>query len=797
MEKENLAVAFAALLHDIGKFQQRADEKGNHAEIGARFIDRFEFLFPFDWLDDLRDAVGNHHRPTVHKEIEKIVQVADWLASRERRVEPTIPRREPPETPLMPVAAHIDRGKPLPGEQWGFPLKALSLDKDALFPSKEAKVSPEDYNTLWKEFTGLLKRLKGRGPIKIHTLLAFLEGYTTFIPSATPWEEEEEHRTRPDISLFDHLKVTAAIAACLYHLYPDDLNALHRALRKGEVDESPVALMVRADFSGIQNFIYRITASRVDGTFQGAAKRLRGRSFYLSTLYDVVADWLARQLGLPITNILFCGGGQFDLLIPINMKAKLNDLEKDLQKWLLKEFYGELGVQIAVQELCPSDFENLRQVSNALNDELAEKKRRKFEGFVRRRYTPQEGDFLTPGEKRYHACNVCHLTPMDEPGSCDVCKEHLEIGRKLPHTRYLAYLYDWDKPLPGKAKWFDFSEPFRVTVALLDEGEAKALMQQVQGKESEVVLYRLNNTDFLREDAPENVALGFKFLANAAPIAKEKLPATPKLEAVERGDVLNFDRIAHLSEGAKLLGVLKADIDHLGFIFGEGIEPSISRVATLSRTIDLFFTGWLNVLCERIAELRSEEVRGAFYIVYSGGDDLLILGPWDQILELSRRLYADFRDYTCRNDNVTLSAGVLLVKPHFPIHRFARLVGEELDRAKESGRNRIAIFAETVEWLDGKERGFESLLEFGKALAERVEAKQLPKSFVYFLHGLHKQHFDEDREDIMWIPKFHYAVARRVSEEVIRELNLTMDVPEMMKHIRIPVSYVSLKTRKE
>jgi CRISPR/Cas system-associated protein Cas10 (large subunit of type III CRISPR-Cas system) len=47
--EEFYTIVLAGLLHDIGKFWQRAGEKGNHSELGVRFIDEFKDQFPF-WL---------------------------------------------------------------------------------------------------------------------------------------------------------------------------------------------------------------------------------------------------------------------------------------------------------------------------------------------------------------------------------------------------------------------------------------------------------------------------------------------------------------------------------------------------------------------------------------------------------------------------------------------------------------------------------------------------------------------------------------------------------------------------
>ncbi len=811
-----MVVWLAAVLHDVGKFWKRAGYPGPHYEASASLIDEFKGLFPTEWLSDLKDAVGHHHEKAVSTDVEKIIQVADWLASWEREGEPG-PLRDPAETPLISVASRVELLYKAAPNSWGFRLNPLALRREVVFPSAEAQVAPGDYARLWEDFTGELKKLGNLGMVApalwLITLLSILRKYTSYMPSATPWEKEEEYRTLPDVSLYDHLKATCAIAACLDSLPSDDLEALHRAVfRQDEgIEEKPVALMLRADISGIQNFIYRITRPQAEA--KGTARRLRGRSFYLSLLVDVIADWYIRKLGLPPANLLFCGGGRFDLLVPLNAEERLAELEKRLQEWLLKSFYGTVGIQIAIQGVCPRDFEDFKDVYAALDDELAQKKRRKFEGFAQGKWKLDEPDFFASQEQLHHACNVCGLEPLPEPGTCRKCEEHKEIGQKLPRVSYIAYVYgSATEGLPGKE--IDFSDPFDVTVWLVEGKEASSFLSQVEGRPIEVAFYKLDDTNFVQRDVLPNVALGFKFLANEAPIALEDLPARPGKEPTKKDEVLDFEDIAAMSKGAELLGVLKADVDYLGLLFGEGIEPrSISRISTFSHSLDLFFSGWLHTLCHTMAKEWHEDktndnplkgkVKGLFYIVYSGGDDLLIIGPWDQVMELAQRLYSDFGEYACQNLNITLSAGVLLVKPHFPIQRLAQLVSKRLDSSKRPDektmeKNKVTVFQETVKWQDG-EKGFDCLLEFSKGLAKRVVQDQVPRTFVHFLLRLHDQHFKHDKQNCMWVPKVHYAAARRISKEVMAdpELRLMPNIVAMMEHIRIPASYVSLRTRKE
>lgn len=825
INEETIKVALAALLHDIGKFWQRAGRPGSHSEATAEFIEKFqEHLFPYEWLDDIRDGAGNHHQHEKKdmKPIEIIVRIADRLASEERRAEPGIPQSDPAEAPLIPTAARVEfrEEKPKDWMHWGFNLSALRLDHECVFPESNIGVSSKDYSRLWDEFEVELKSLvQIKDYFGLISLLALLRKYTTFIASATPWEKDEEHRTLPDISLYDHLKVSSAIAVCLRR-YPDHLEALYHQ-RNPVTEREPVARLLRADFSGIQDFIYRITRAEPSGEFRNTAKRLRGRSFYLALLADITADWMARELEVSPANILFCGGGRFDLLIGIDPKTEeklQKSLIPELQEWLIEEHYGELGIQIAIENLYPDDFRDLRRAFKALEEELANKKRQKFKEMV-----VSDKKFFVDKEL-HHVCNFCNVTPLPEETQCDSCALQAEIGGKLPRTDYMAYLYKNGKdfPLPKGAVTIDFLDQFGLTVALLGKEDIKEMVNQAAKRMEPAVIYRLNDTDFLHDGESANVNFGFKFIGNAAPIGKELLspnPVNKDKEAIKPDEVLDFEEVAFMSTGAKLLGVLKADVDYLGQVFGLGVEPpTIARISTLSNSFDLFFAGWINKICEQLADKWHSDsenenplkgkVDGLFYIVYSGGDDLLILGPWDAVIDLAQEIYHQFRDFTCNNENITISGGILLVKPHFPIQRFARLAGEQLEKSKKPDRNqhnsfnrkdRITLFGESVPWR-GNGTSFKGLLEFAEALTAKVLDKKLPRSFIYFLMRLHKQHFAKEGEQkLMWIPKFHYALARRVSKEVMADtkLNLTPNVPLMMEHIRIPLSYVSLKIRRD
>jgi len=824
-KEDTVKVALAGLVHDLGKIWKRAGRPGTHADASAAFVDEFKDLFPSDWLTDIRSAALNHHQPGA-TEIEKIIKSADWLASAEREEEPGTEQRDPAETPLLPVSGRVEfrEERPQDSQRWGYRLTALQLDQERIFPGKDVRVSSADYQRLWADFEGELRQSrKITDYFGLISFLALLRKYASFVPSSTPWETDEEFRTLPDISLYDHLKVTAAVAACLVRLDPEHIGTLQR--RDGAGQQQPVAQLLRADFSGIQNFLYRIARAEQTVEFRNTSKRLRGRSIFLVLLADVTADWLTREVNLSPANILFCGGGRFDLLIGADQETRqmLSQLEQRLQRWLVEEFHGELGIQLGTVDVLPADFEDLSHIFEVLNEDLARRKQQKFRDAF-------DGDkFFVATEPLHHVCNYCHLTPVLGPTAepCVSCCLQRAVGGKLPRTEYLAYLYRY-----GRAKdlssldepvVIDLIEPFGVEVILLEPHEVEKMIHIAERQEDPAVLYRLNDSKFLRKDCPSVVTCSYKFLGTEVPRGRESIDPNPVRrgkEAIRRGDILDFDEMAFMSSGAQLLGVLKADVDYLGQVFGLGLKSkSISRIATLSSAFDLFFSGWINRICEQLAEkwhadsgndnrLRGR-VDGLFYVVYSAGDDLLILGPWNAVVDLACEIYSQFRAFTCYNENITLSGGVLLVKPHFPIQRFAQLASEQLEKSKTVGqhqdsyglnrKDRITLFGDTVSWDEG--RGFFELVKFAKALEGKVTEDKLPRSFIYFLLQLHKDYIkDKESPDLNWLPRYFYALARRVDKEVIEDLGLHEKIPppgNLMQHIRIPTSYVSLKIRKE
>jgi len=140
-------------------------------------------------------------------------------------------------------------------------------------------------------------------------------------------------------------------------------------------------------------------------------------------------------------------------------------------------------------------------------------------------------------------------------------------------------------------------------------------------------------------------------------------------------------KVKSKSPGLVRIGVLRMDVDNLGTIFRKGMSPdkrSFSRYSTLSRSLDYFFKGYLNEIWRS-----NEDFRKYTQIIYSGGDDLFIVGKWDIIIQLAITINYKFREYTSFNPELTLSGGMAIIYPKFPILKASLLSEIEEKNAKK------------------------------------------------------------------------------------------------------------------
>lgn len=883
-------IQLSALLHDIGKFWQGTGERGNHAGLSSRFIRDY---VPEQW-QGAAGIVALHHDPSKYKSVEykplKTIVCADWLSSGERReLEGEEERGKRKETPLLSIFSEIDIGKGKPDSAQYYPVKKLELDKEVIFPNPlEGRRGEDrlkkDYDDLWKDFVKEVESIKEITDFDAYfnTLYCLLQKYTWCVPSAV-W------RSKPDVSLFDHLKTTCAIASCLCDAEEEYLDDLIKAMSKryeikreltgkklegneliqkldeewekwtnsagiegNEIkkayEEEERFLLVGGDISGIQKFIYSISSP--EEARKGMAKRLRGRSFYLNLLNDAIATHIISRLGLPQTNLLWCGGGHFTILAPHDEDAvaSLRDIQTNINKHLLTAFDGSLSLALDWFAASCKELEDFGRLKERLSTEINRSKRQKFMNAL-------SADFFKPGDITERLCAVCG---MKSKGTfCERCERHGEIGREIAKAKYILKVEGSEL---NNCDVVEFSVGYFFAES---KEELIKKIKKIRGVISQLHIISLNNPNFLEDDVVKQlegvkigipISFGFSFLGNEVP--------------VRRHSILDFEAIASLSKGAKKLGILKMDVDNLGKIFVSGLsqeDRTISRISTLSSMLDLFFAGYLNKivkehhvyagLCgdctqklkDKTREIEIEIVESGekestivyavqpefedelcdnckskenritkVYVIYSGGDDLLMVGPWDAITEVGTDIRRSFKEFVSNNELLNISGGVFICEAKYPIGRAVNIADEHLDLAKTHLRggnggylkDSIGLFNECVCWDDLRgyqKMGFMSLFELAKELEKLCEKKVISKGFVYSLLRMWGRSFGKFEGDLIKIeknritqhshvPLLKYQVARTVKDKKEREEIESMIKP-CMPWIRIPVSWVSLRMR--
>ncbi len=633
----------AALLHDIGKFRQRKIAQrpyGTHGNHGWEFVTKDFKGFFYSCGDELGDAILHHHQTRNTKEIEKQVILADWLSAKERETEER-EREQPSHTPLVSIMSRLKGGAP---KDLRYNLSSLEINREGIFPTAEgAQANPEMYTHLWEEFTQELQRLAGERAYQsadFHTLVALLHKYTVRMPAATPWEGQPE-RTIPDVSLYDHLRTTAAIAACIYHeVLPDELNGYLHHHR-----ERPLCALIKGDISGIQNFLYQIPS-------EGASRELRGRSFYLQLLTEAIAFWMLRKFNLPITNLILASGGHFYLLAPYTRaKEELDALRAEITEKLWRLHQDDLSIILAGVSITARNLEDFSKKWGIVTKEVDSRKQKKWSEL--------------PSEKMYDYFFNPHPDREMNYG-------FEELGKVLRAAKYQIAFEIPDQPMPETLDWCDAMRAFGLEIYLIDALKDKP---RSPDSASRAIVYTLKSTDFLTSES-------LQFQWPDLPVSYD-FRLLPQVIATrhDRDEVADFDYLAQASQGAEWLGALRMDVDNLGNLFKDGLGESatISRVSTLSESLRLFFEGYIPHFCH---EYNANQKKQLLELIYAGGDDLFLVGGWSALPEVAKNIRDKFREFV-GGDHVTLSGSIAIEHQKYPLYQFADNAGEALEKAKD------------------------------------------------------------------------------------------------------------------
>lgn len=689
-------IYIAALLHDIGKFIERAKnndwkEKASkylltketssnyaHRRYSAAFINSFVDIK--DFLNSSIEDLVLHHHNDVKNEVknylsindrgvrQKIIRIADDLASSERKenkeLEPVEYYKAKIHTPFQDIVIKDNNRIKKIDNNYYLETTELSLFKTCAFPNTVNISKEEVYTKLVKEFTNEFENIEDED-----ALLFLMEKYLVNVPAQTPTEfKGEQHLYKPDINLYDHSRSVAAIAHCLFLEYVNgswkDKDKLILTDNYVEQDLDDPIILINGNLSGIQDFIFDVESKK-------AAQKLKGKSFFVQLLTDVISKYLIENLELKSANLLYNGGGNFFILAPAYQEQKISQYFSVIYR-ILKEL--NIYLAFGISKISLKDFSDISSVFSRVTESSKRNKLEKFRDL-------KHDELFEPFNQK--------LKEDDK---------YLELTEELVRsTNFFIKNYQLNSRISI------YQKPFT------DLNKSIDFYIEKEGISSEAIVF--NRTDFSQNYK------GFRFAVKDLPLWTEtnkkiflennkshndKYDVTSDENKIYLGSIITFERLAQMAyfeTGTQKLGVLKMDVDNLGKLFSDGLPDdlrSISRIASISRSIKWFFEGYMNTL------LLLPEFRDKLYVVFSGGDDFFVVGAWNSVFEFALKVRQEFDEFVCHHPGITLSAALLVVDEKYPVSRFAQIAEDRLHAAKYDSpdKNSINVFDAVISWKD-------------------------------------------------------------------------------------------------
>lgn len=743
-----------ALLTAITPLVKQSDK--NAQENNAEFITDAELTQFFGTSPNDLDAV-----------IEKQVALAKRLAGAIRG-----DNEEEPEAPapLVPIMACLEGADQKNRDQFAYPPTVLDpKSRNFIIPTKLTDAHTADATECWKGFASEFRELgESYSPEAYQTIFALLHKYTARIQASAH---------DPDVSLYDFLRTTAAIAVCIAREGLSEANI--DAQLQGENPEHTLCMLLKGDISGIQSFLYQILSD-------GAARQLRGRSFYLQLLTEAIAHWVLRQLDLPVVNLILASGGHFYILAPhTEANEKLEELQGKISKKLWALHQSDLSFILASTPVTTGDFKP-EKFSKKWGDASTAVNNKKEKKWSEMEPTAMFGKLFKP-------------TSLWRESGDDPWKFG-DLGAKLRDATHLIVFEVKEGTINNSPDWQTTMSTFGWEVHLPDKDQTGKL--QYPSGVVRATVYRLDGTDFLKAGQTptwDNASVSYDFKLLPQAIARRK-----------DGNVLDYNHLANASDGVKWFGALRMDIDDLGLVFRRalGANATILRMATLSESLRLFFEGYVPKLCNDYNRNPQEKQKKPILeLIYAGGDDLFLVGGWSALPEIAKKIRDEFRCFVT-GDHVTLSGGMFIEHQKFPLYQFAEQSGAAEHAAKDLHRNNsckkkdaISFLQTPMAWED-----FAKVSEWHQKFVEIVTTRNnpLPRDILTRLSQIYS---DEELKGTRWAWRslyyFHRMKERYKNKnqrkflgDLSRELNGTNTAFALKEFIRVVTRWAALQTRK-
>ena len=795
-------VALVALLHDLEGLAERAQITGSawaQLEETGYMPGWLKNGRPFpsdaggssgDVTDPVANTTGERHLPEDF--LRQIIVTANHVASGFEREKPDAEcsgrknRDRRNHARLLTLFEQMGRQQIKADDlDWCYPLEPLG--PMSIFPRPRKECTPanqkgqdaaiNEYRDIWDFLLKNIQRIPASHRANLPLWLDHFDSLwltaTQAVPSVAAFGDV------PAVSLYDHSKAAAALAAALWRWHHETGSENVDTVRNGWEEEK--FLLVQGDFFGIQDFIF----ANGGATQKHAHKLLRGRSFQVSLLAECAALKVLEALQLPSIAQITNAAGKFMIVAPNTRSARdaLARCRAELNAWCLKHTYGEIGVGIAATPAACNDFVGGRfgDLHKRLFAALDIAKHQRF-GLCNDQAPADFADFLDRFDNTLGVCQINGKYPASRRRTSgqnsyalsDLADDQIRIGEGLTKNARILVTREAER-LPVLS--LDY---FGYRLAFVPDADVSGKYGELAGNGTLVRAW-----DFDAPDDKETVWRGYarRFVNNYVPrFNEDDEQQAGKYAGMDSEDgawkLNEIKTLSHIAcedryiedchneekrwRSEIALVALKGDIDNLGALFQQGVlHPTLAKAAALSRQVNAFFSLWLPWFCEYGRNSAGQARYRNTYTVFAGGDDFFLIGPWESTIELAGVLRGRFAEYVV-NKGITFSAGLTMTKSKMPVRHLAQRAEDALDAAKaRPAKDAVHLWGHSVAWddwralMDERRTALETLM----ARAESMGAS-FSTGLVYALLQLSDRTESSRPEDALWRSQLHYRLAR-------------------------------------
>ncbi|MBV6479145.1 MAG: hypothetical protein HGGPFJEG_01906 [Ignavibacteria bacterium] len=773
---EEKVLILGALFHDIGKFVQRCERvSGHHTEVGYNFFENKLDIFKdksFDFKPLIVKILGsddaynkflgiilNHHSPKT--DLEKFAQSADHLSASER---PDLQKEEGSENQwrhkflssvLSKVILKSEGGKKLYFRQ----LPLIKDNYEALIPNltdyddnqKYKLCDLEQFRIDLRQILSFYESEEDFSTI-VNLLLTLMEKYLWCVPDFTGSDET-------DISLYNHSKDVSGLSLAMYKSKPGskDLN------------------LIIGDIPGIQDYIFDLYSTK------GVAKILRGRSIFVQVLSRNFATKFLDKLGLTECNLIMLAGGKFYIVAQDteDFESKFVEARNEIEKFLWENFNAEISFNCAYTKF---NYEKLKlkeetfgKIVEDANKILLENKKRLFDSILFSKGNIIDKSFIVDKEyidaEENDTNNIkCKLTnkPIVE-GLQDQIELAVDEIIK-PVLKQVAVEYKIGD------KVIDDNIIVEIKKGGLEVKDIFPLRDYKGTKESQKVLINPDLKKILDIVAEDKSKLAFLKNSHIIEVASYVRKNSDK-------SVMTFEDLAIQGDGVNYLTIIKGDIDNLGLIMAFGLDrgegsslSAISRTTTMSNHLKYFFSFYLNKFLE--------ERFPNTYTIFAGGDDLMLITPQSEAVNLVDGFNERFKAFVCENKEIHISYSITHFKDHTPV-KLVNIFADENQEAVKKGE-KIELIENCFNDFNNKSSFFifntklknselDCLKDKTKQLSEWVEANKkdnkkgismgVLRTLMQLVEILKQYREKKDTSKLIWHPMLTYMINRNLKKD--------------------------------